>query len=57
MDIHSNIRNPLYTCEELKEILDGVLRHQSGNSSPETYNARAKLMFHNADVFRYNAES
>lgn len=57
LDIHSNIRNPLYTCEELEEILDGVLRHQSGNSSPETYNARAKLMFHNADVYRYNAES
>lgn len=57
LDIHSNIRNPLYTCEELEEILDGVLRHQSGNSSQETYNARAKLMFHNADVYRYNAES
>lgn len=57
LDIHSSISNPLYTCEELEEILDGVLGHQCGNSSPETYNARAKLMFHNADVYRYNAES
>lgn len=57
LDIHSNICNPLYSCEELEDILDGVLLHQRGKSSPETYNARAKLMFHNADVYRYNAEN
>lgn len=56
LDMHTRIVNPLYTCEELEDILDGIIRHQSGNSTNETYNARAKLMFHNADVYRYNAE-
>lgn len=54
--LHSRIENPLYSCEELEDIIDTILLHQSGHSSPETYNSRARLMFHNADVYRYNAE-
>ena len=57
LKMHSRIQNPLYTCDELEEILDGILRHQSRNSSKETYNARAKLIFHDADVYRYNVET
>ena len=53
---HAQVDNPLYTCEELEDILNTILIHQSGKSSPETYNARAKLIFHNADVYRRNAE-
>lgn len=56
LDLHARIENPLYTCEELEDILETILLHQSGHSSSDTYNARAKLMFHNADVYRYNAE-
>lgn len=53
---HSSAKAPLYTYGEMKEILDMILLHQSGRSSRDTYDARAKLMFHNADVFRCNAE-
>lgn len=56
LNLHARVDKPLYSCGELKEILDMIIYHQSGNSSKETYNARAKLMFHNADVYRYNAE-
>ena len=56
LDLHSVVKNPLYTCEEMEDILDTIIEHQKGNSSNETYNARAKLMFHNADVYRFNAE-
>lgn len=56
LELHSEVVNPLYTCEEMEEILDTIIEHQSGNPSIETYNARAKLMFHNADVYRFNAE-
>lgn len=56
LKLHARVDNPLYSCEELEEILSIILLHQSGQPSPETYNARAKLMFHNADVYRYNAE-
>jgi len=56
LNLHARVDNPLYSCEELKEILSTIVLHQSGQPSPETYNARAKLMFHNADVYRYNAE-
>lgn len=53
---HAQADQPLYSCEELDDILDTILLHQSGQSSSKTYDARAKLMFHNADVYRYNAE-
>lgn len=56
LKLHERVESPLYSCEELEEILSTILLHQSGHSSPETYNARAKLMFHNADVYRYNVE-
>ncbi len=56
LNLHTRVDNPLYTRDELEEILTTILLHQSGRSSPETYNARAKLMLHNADVYRYNAE-
>lgn len=57
LDLHSRNANPLYTCQELEEILDAILMHQNRNSCEETYNARAKLMFHNADVYRCNVEA
>lgn len=45
-----------FTLEEMKEILHGILLHQSHNSSTYTYECRAKLIMHNFDVYRYNAE-
>lgn len=45
--------NPLYSQNELKEMLDRILEHQSGKSSEETYNARAKLIFHNYDAYQH----
>ncbi len=56
LKLHFKVDAPLYTCEEMEEILDTILLHQCGHSSNETYNARAKLIFHNADVYRFNAE-
>ena len=56
LDLHAKVDNPLYTCSEMEAIIDSVLLHQSNHPSRETYNGRAKLMFHNADVFRYNVE-
>lgn len=53
---HSAAADPIYTMDEMEDILSSILLHQSGSSSLETYNARAKLIFHNADVFRHNAE-
>lgn len=55
--LHSNVQNPLFSCDEMKDILNTILLHQSNCSSNETYDARAKLIVHNADVFRYNIES
>ncbi len=55
--LHEQVECPLYSCEEMEEILTTILLHQRRQSSLETYNARAKLMFHNADVYRYNAEA
>jgi hypothetical protein len=45
-----------FSLEEMREILNGILMHQSHNSSPYTYECRAKLIMHNFDVYRYNAE-
>lgn len=45
-----------FSLEEMREILNGILLHQSHNSSPYTYECRAKLIMHNFDVYRYNAE-
>ena len=46
----------LFTTDAMKIILESILRHQSGHSSPETYNNRAKLIIHNFDVYKYNVE-
>lgn len=56
LKLHSKADRPLYSCDEIEEIIDTIIEHQSGNSSIDTYNARAKLIFHNADVYRYNTE-
>lgn len=45
-----------FSTEEMREILNGILMHQSNNSSEYTYDCRAKLIIHNFDVYRYNAE-
>lgn len=45
-----------FSIEEMREILNGILMHQSNNSSEYTYDCRAKLIIHNFDVYRYNAE-
>ena len=34
--LHSAVDNPLYTCEEMEEIIDTIIEHQRGNSSNET---------------------
>lgn len=54
--LHGNFQNPLFSCDEMEDILNTVLLHQSNYSSNETYDARAKLIVHNADVFRHNIE-
>lgn len=55
LDCHLNAEDAVYSMDEMEEIIDSILWHQSGHSSIETYNARAKLIFHNADVFRHYA--
>lgn len=44
-----------FNTEEMKDIIDNVLLHQSNKSSKTTYEARGKLIMHNFDVYRYNA--
>lgn len=57
LNLHSNFQTPLFSCDEMEDILNTILLHQSNCSSNETYDARAKLIIHNADVFRHNIES
>lgn len=45
-----------FSVDEMESILDSILLHQSNHSSPATYENRARLIIHNFDVFRYNAE-
>ena len=45
----------LFSDNEMEVIINSILEHQSSNSSTETYNNRAKLIMHNFDVFKYNA--
>lgn len=52
---HRSFSQTLFSEEEMNEIIDLILKHQDGQSSPETYNARAKLILHNSDVFRINS--
>lgn len=52
---HSNVQDKVFSNDEMSEIIDGILKHQSRNSDHDTYNNRAKLIIHNHDVFRKNA--
>lgn len=52
---HRSADTPLFSIEQMTEIINKVLEHQNHNSSSDTYNARAKLLIHNTDVFRRNA--
>lgn len=45
-----------FSYEEMKEILHGILLHQSGQSSSYTYECRARLIIHNFDVYRHRNE-
>lgn len=58
LQLHANVPNnrALFTINQMEEIINSILSHQSGNSSHETYNNRAKLIIHNFDVYRYNVE-
>lgn len=55
LNIHRNSINALFSEQEMSNIIESILLHQNGQSSQETYNARAKLILHNSDVFRCNA--
>lgn len=55
LNIHRNSINTLFSEHEMSNIIEAILLHQNGQSSQETYNARAKLILHNSDVFRCNA--
>ena len=55
LNIHRNSVNTLFSEQEMSNIIDSILLHQNGQSSQETYNARAKLILHNSDVYRCNA--
>ena len=52
LQLHATSENPLFTLEEMTDIIDTVLRHQSHQSCEETYNGRAKLLIHNSDVYK-----
>lgn len=57
LELHKRSEHIAYfSFDEMKEILDGILQHQSRHSGPHTYECRAKLIMHNNDVYRYNAE-
>lgn len=49
--------NPLFEQDELEDILSNILDHQSGTSSLDSYEARAKLIFHNYDAYQYYADN
>lgn len=55
MELHQRAIDSYYSVDEMSEIIDLVIQHQEGNHTPETFDARAKLMLHNSDVFRKNA--
>lgn len=57
LELHRQSEDVAYfSLEEMRDILEGILQHQSNNSCPYTYECRAKLIMHNNDVYRYNAE-
>ncbi len=57
LDLHRRSEAIAYfSLEKMEEILNGILAHQSMNSSQYTYECRAKLIIHNFDVYKYNAQ-
>ena len=58
LKLHDSVPNDraLFKTAEMEIILRSVLKHQSGQSSHETYNNRAKLIIHNFDVYKFNVE-
>ncbi|SUY37512.1 hypothetical protein [Clostridium perfringens] len=56
INMHKEACNPIFSVNEMKEIVASILAHQNGNSSQETYNARAKLIIHNNDVYKQFAK-
>ncbi|MGV3529137.1 MAG: hypothetical protein ACO1OO_09595 [Flavisolibacter sp.] len=55
LQLHAQAYNTCFTVQEMTDIIDNVIQHQSSNSSHATYEARAKLIIHNFDAFRSNA--
>jgi hypothetical protein len=55
LTLHEKAKNKVFSDDQMAEIIDGILKHQSRNSGHDTYNNRAKLVIHNHDVFRQNA--
>lgn len=58
LELHDSVPNnrALFKTSEMRVVLESILRHQSGQSSHDTYNNRAKLIIHNFDVYKYNVE-
>ncbi|WP_046745346.1 hypothetical protein [Kordia zhangzhouensis] len=58
LQLHSEVPNnrAYFSNEEMTDIIDSILLHQSNNTSHNTFNNRAKLVIHNFDVYRYNIE-
>ncbi len=52
LELHSTAQTPLFSLEEMTDIIDTVLRHQNYQSCEETYNGRGKLLIHNSDVYK-----
>ncbi|MBA3758203.1 hypothetical protein H0X10_01045 [Candidatus Saccharibacteria bacterium] len=55
LSIHSTSSNKYFSDSEMEGIIGLILKHQNGQSGHETYDARAKLSFHNHLVFANNA--
>jgi len=55
LELHSKVINKHFSNADMENIIDGIIKHQSGNSGHDTYNNRARLIIHNHDVFRQNA--
>lgn len=51
----ASINVACFDINEMQDIIDKVILHQSKQSSSQTYEARGKLIMHNFDVFRYHA--
>lgn len=56
LNLHKTSENPLFSFNEMKEIIEKVLNHQNHNSSTITYDARARLLIHNSHVYKRFAQ-